>query len=133
GGSIAEILVVPGQRVRADPVLLRLHAVDALAEYRRIESEFEAQLRNLLRAPGDAGLRQLVGSLRTEKERAAARLEERLIRAPHGGTVSDVRIRQGQALGVGDVVLSLIDDESDLTVIAFMPGGDRPLIGPGMS
>jgi CheY-like chemotaxis protein len=132
-GTIADILVVPGQRVRPEQVLVRLHDVDAVAEYRRIEGEFEAQLRNLLRAPGDPGLRQTVGSLRMQKERAAAGLEERLIRAPHGGTVSDVRIRQGQALGAGDVVLSLIDDESDLTVIAFLPGGDRPLIQPGMT
>jgi multidrug resistance efflux pump len=132
-GTIAGILVVPGQRVRADQVLVRLHDVDAMAEYRRIEGEFEAQLRNLLRAPGDGGLRQTVGSLRVQKERAAARLEERLIRAPHGGTVSDVRIRQGQALSAGDVVLSLIDDVSDLTVIALLPGGDRPLIEPGMT
>lgn len=132
GGTIADIQVVPGQRVRPEQVLVRLHDVDAVAEYRRIEGEFEAQLRNLLRAPGDPGLRQLVGSLRAQKERAAARLEERLIRAPHGGTVSDVRIRAGQALNAGDVVLSLIDDESDLTVIALLPGGDRPLIEPGM-
>lgn len=132
-GTIASILVVPGQRVRADQVLVRLHDVDAVAEYRRIEGEFEAQLRNLLRAPGDPGLRQTVGSLRAQKERAAARLEERLIRAPHNGTISDVRIRQGQALSAGDVVLSLIDDESDLTVIALLPGGDRPLLEPGMT
>ncbi|HWN70512.1 MAG TPA: HlyD family efflux transporter periplasmic adaptor subunit, partial [Haliangium sp.] len=133
GGTINEILVVPGQRVRPAQILVRLHDVDAVAEYRRIEGEFEAQLRNLLRAPGDPGPRQSVASLRAQKERAAARLEERLIRAPHGGTVSDVRIRAGQALNVGDVVLSLIDDESDLTVIALLPGGDRPLIEPGMT
>jgi biotin carboxyl carrier protein len=132
-GTISEILVLPGQRVRPEQVLVRLYDVDAMAEYRRIEEEFEAQLRNLLRAPGDASLRQTVASLRAQKERAASRLEERLIRAPHGGTVSDVRIRQGQALSVGDVLLSLIDDESDLTVIALLPGGDRPLIEPGMT
>jgi multidrug efflux pump subunit AcrA (membrane-fusion protein) len=131
-GTISEILVVPGQRVRKDQVLVRLHDTDAVAEYRRIEEEFEAQLRNLLRAPGDAGLRQTVASLRAQKDRAASQIEERLIRAAHGGTVSDVRIRQGQALSPGGVLLSLIDDESDLGVIALMPGGDRPLIAPGM-
>lgn len=131
-GTISEVLVVPGQRVRDDEILVRLHDADAMAEYRRIEEEFEAQLRNLLRAPGDAGLRQTVASLRAQKERAASQLEERLVRAPHGGTVSDVRIRQGQALSPGNVLLSLIDDQSDLSVIALLPGGDRPLIAPGM-
>ena len=131
-GTISEILVVPGQRVREGEILVHLHDTAAVAEYRRIEEEFEAQLRNLLRAPGDAGLRQTVASLRAQKDRAASQIEERLIRAAHSGTVSDVRIRQGQALSPGDILLSLIDDESDLGVIALMPGGDRPLIAPGM-
>lgn len=131
-GTIAEVLVVPGKRVRDDEVLVRLYSADAAAEYRRIEEEFEAQLRNLLRSPGDPGLRQTVASLRSLKERAASELEERLIRAPHGGTISDVRIRAGQALSPGDVLLSLMDDESDLDLIALLPGGDRPLIAPGM-
>lgn len=131
-GTIAEVLVVPGQRVRAGDLLVRLYSADAEAEYQRIEDEFEGQLRNLLRSPGDSGLRQNVASLRALKERAASELEERLIRAPHGGTVSDVRIRSGQALSPGDVLLALIDDERDLDVIVLLPGGDRPMIAPGM-
>ena len=82
------------------------------------------------RAPGDGGLRQTVGSLRVQKERAAARLEERLIRAPHAGTVSDVRIRQGQALSAGDVVLSLIDILAALArrAAARAPIGDLRIV-----
>ncbi len=131
-GTIASVLVVPGQRVRAGQVLVELYDDDAAAEYRRIEEEFEAQLRNLLRSPGDPGVRQAVGSLRAQKERAASRVEERLIRAPAAGTISDVRIRPGQALSPGELVMSLLGDDADLSVIALLPGGDRPLLRPGM-
>ncbi|ACY18314.1 HlyD family efflux transporter periplasmic adaptor subunit [Haliangium ochraceum] len=132
-GTIEEIYVVPGQRVRAGQVLVRLHDIDALVEYQRINDDFEAQLRNLLRTPSDLGLRQAVAGLRAQREQALALLEERRIRAPHAGTVSDVRIRPGLALATGELLLSLIDDESDLTVVALLPGGDRPLLAPGMT
>ena len=132
-GTIAAVQVVPGQRVAAGDILVRLHDADAMAEFRRSETEFESQLRNLLRSPGDTSLQQSVASLRAQRERALSQVEERRLRAPHAGTVSDVRIRAGQALSPGQLVMSLIDEQADLTAIILLPGSDRPLIEPGMS
>ncbi|GAB4570334.1 MAG: hypothetical protein Tsb0020_25030 [Haliangiales bacterium] len=131
-GTIAAVQVVPGQRVAAGDILVRLHDADAMAEFRRSETEFESQLRNLLRSPGDTSLQQSVASLRAQRERALSQVEERRLRAPHAGTVSDVRIRAGQALSPGQLVMSLIDEQADLTAIILLPGSDRPLIETGM-
>jgi len=45
--------------------------------------------------------------------------------------VSDVRIRPGQHLSVGEVVVALVREDSPLEVVAMLPGGSRPLLARG--
>ena len=71
--------------------------------------------------------------LRAQRDLAEARLAERIIRAPQAGTISDVRIRPGQQLQPGDVLLSLVDADAPCVVIAMVPGHFRPQLAKGMS
>jgi membrane fusion protein (multidrug efflux system) len=131
-GSIESVLVVPGQRVREGQLLARFYDAEETAELDRLEQQFESQLVEFLRNPNDDDISRALAATRGEKERAEARLEERHARAPHDGVISDVRVRTGQHLAPGDVVLSLIRDDSDLSVIALLPGADRPQLRSGM-
>lgn len=130
--TVESVEVRPGQRVRAQQVLVRLYFAGEAAELRRIEHEFELQLIRMLRDPGDAAARSALTSLRAQRELARARLEERTIRAPQAGVVSDIRIHLGQQLQPGELVLSLIGESSGFRLVAMIPGYYRPLVRPGM-
>lgn len=131
-GTLASVAVVPGQQVEAGTVLARLHDDAEIAELQRIEAEWQARLRDYLFEPANASARQALASLRAERDRARARIQERAVRAPHAGVVGDVRVRPGQYLAPGDLVLTLERGSTDAYVIALLPGADRPQIRPGM-
>ena len=132
-GTVASIDVQPGRRVAVGDVLVQLYEGQESAELDRVRKEFELQLVKLLRDPADATARIAITGLRAQRDLAEARLAERIIRAPQAGTISDVRIRPGQQLQPGDVLLSLVDADAPCVVIAMVPGHFRPQLAKGMS
>jgi multidrug resistance efflux pump/GAF domain-containing protein len=131
-GAMAELVVDPGQRVERDQLLARLDDEQARGELARVEAAWNTQLRARLLDPSDAATAAAVVGLRRQLHEARAELAEREIRAPEPGVVGDLRIRPGQHIAVGQVVLSLSSDELSQRVIALMPGADSPRIEPGM-
>lgn len=131
-GTVSEVAVQPGQRVESGRLLVRFYGAREAAELERIERELEMQLIARLRNPADTGAERALLSLRAERELAQARLAERELRAPRAGVVSDLRVRPGQRIAPGQVLLSLAGEGSDPTVLALLPGEYRPLIRPGM-
>lgn len=132
-GTVSSVAVSAGQRVRAGEVLVRLYDADEKAELDRVKEDLDAQLRARMLDPGDVATRQAVSSLRAQWQRARARLEERTVRAPRAGTVVDIRARESQHVSPGELIAALVDDDPQLSVIAFLPGADRPKLHPGMS
>lgn len=132
GGTVASVNVRPGQRVDRGQLLARLYAAGEAAELERIEQELDLQTIELLRNPGDPGVRSTIVSLNAQRDLAASRLDARSLRAPHAGIVNDVRIRPGQDLQAGDVALSLLGERAGFRIVAVLPGQYRPLIRPGM-
>lgn len=131
-GSVRSIEVRAGQRVEAGQALVRLEAAREAAELDRLQRELDLQLVKLLRDPADQAARQAFASLRAERELAAVKLEEKTIRAPHAGRAGDLRIRSGQRLEAGDVVVTLLGDDARGSLVAMLPGQYRPQLRPGM-
>jgi membrane fusion protein (multidrug efflux system) len=131
-GTVAAVEVQPGQRVAAKQLLVRFYDAQESAELDRIDREFELQLVKTLRSASDQEARTALGLLRAQKEQAQSRLESRSVRAPSAGVVSDVRIRTGQLLGAGDIVLTLVRDDARFGIVAMLPGQYRPLLKPHM-
>jgi membrane fusion protein (multidrug efflux system) len=132
-GTVEEVLVQPGQHVATGQLLVRFNVASESAELERLTMEFDGTLVKLLRDPNDQAARQALTSLRAQKELASARVAQRSVRAPHAGIVSDLRIRRGQLLQAGDLVLSLNGQGTRFYVVAFLSGQYRPLVHPGMS
>ena len=132
-GTVHTIEARSGQRVAAGDLLIRLQSWQAEAELSRAQREFDLQLMKTLRDPADAQARQTLTALRTQKDLANARLEQLFIRAPRAGVVGDVRIRPGQAVATGDVVLHLLDADRKPSILAIVPAQYRPQLRPGMS
>ncbi|MCK4342137.1 MAG: hemolysin D [Phycisphaerae bacterium] len=113
-GTVAAIKVQAGDPVEAGHLLIHFHDAEELAEYKQLEHAYDLQLINNLRDPLDQATRQELKRLRTQRELAAARLDERCVRAPRAGMVGDIRIRAGQHFMPGDILLTLLpDDERD--------------------
>jgi membrane fusion protein (multidrug efflux system) len=130
-GRVTSVEVRPGQRVKEGQVLVRFFAGQEQASLERYNQEFELHLMRRMRDLSDEGASQALSTLRAEKELAEFQLEQRVVRAPVAGVVSDVRIRRGQHLTEGEVVVSLVQEDSPLELIAMLPGGSRPLLSKG--
>ncbi len=133
GGNVLSIPVAPGDRVEPGAVIARLDDTEQRAAVDRLDHEFETQLRNHMVNPGDAAADTALRNLRHDLDIAHTALDERLIHAPIGGVVGDVRVRPSQHLEPGDVVASVVDSLEGLEVIALLPGEDRPRLAPGMT
>ena len=123
--------VRPGQRVAGGPGLVTLPLREETVSLERIQREFELQLIRVLRDPADEAARQTLTSLRAERELAEARQQARILRAPHEGVVTDLRIRPGQYVTPGESVVSVVGDTVEVSLVALLPGGQRPLLEPG--
>lgn len=132
-GNLVSVEVRPGERVEAGQLLARLYGVQEAAELERIRREFEIGLVQRLRDPADSTTERSLGALRAQKTLAERRLEERSVRAPHAGTVGDVRVQPGQHLTPGQSILTLDRPTARLGVVVLIGGQSRPLIRPGQS
>jgi len=130
-GRVTSVEVRPGQRVKEGQILVRFFAGMEQASLERYNQEFELHLLRRMRDLSDEGANQALSTLRAEKELAEFQLEQRGVRAPVAGVVSDVRIRRGQHITEGEVVVSLVQEDSPLELIAMLPGGSRPLLSKG--
>ncbi|HEX6838278.1 MAG TPA: HlyD family efflux transporter periplasmic adaptor subunit [Polyangia bacterium] len=131
-GTVASVSVQPGQRVSAGQPLVRFFMEQDEAELERLQKEFDLQLLRLLRDPADNAGRESLSALRAQRELAVARLEQHTVRAPRAGVVSDVRIRPGQHLAVGEWILTIVGDDAHMRLVALLPGRYRPMLKPGL-
>lgn len=130
--SVAQVFAQPGQHVEAGTPLVQFVADDQDAERTRLASELDLQLVRVLRDPSDQAARQTLTSLRAEKDLADAKVAQRLLRAPRAGVIRDVRVRPGEHLDPGDLIVSIVGDAAPVSLIAVLPGRYRPLLKPGM-
>ena len=130
-GVVSTVEVKPGDLVEAGHILVRFNDVAERDQLDKVTKEFNLQLIKRLQDPLDASTQQVLASLRAQKALAEHTLEERRLRAPHPGAVSDIRIRPGQQLNSGDKILSLLPENSAFRLVALVPGHYRPMIKLG--
>ena len=135
GGSVTSIEVAAGQRVTRDQLLVRLHDVEQSNRVRALDSELERKLVAYLQTPSDPNVRQSLSALVAERDSSTANLDARAIRAPHDGIVREVLVNVGQRLEPGRIAVAIARDDGpeQLSVVAFLPGGDRPRVHAGQA
>jgi membrane fusion protein (multidrug efflux system) len=130
-GTVTGVEVSPGQHVASGQLLVRFDDARERADLESTEREFNLQLINHLRDPGNAAAEQALLSLRAARELARARVEERALRAPAAGVVNDVLVRPGQYMQPGQAVLSMAAGAAEPAVAVVVPGQYRPQLRPG--
>ena len=129
-GNIEKVLVSSGQRIEAGQTLATFYSPEESTQLKRLELEWQASLRAYLANRSDLAARNAVSSLRLQRNQL---LDKLTLRAPHGGIVNDVRTASGQHSERGETLLSISQPGEALSVIAFLPGADRPQLEVGMS
>jgi membrane fusion protein (multidrug efflux system) len=133
GGVVMAVDATAGDRVTAGQVLVRFHTESERQEVAHLDREFELKLVQQLLHPSAEPTRQSLAGLRAARELAAVRLRDRQVTAPAAGVVRNLRVRPGQMLQPGDVVLTLVDeDHAAYSVVALLPGQFRPMLRAGM-
>ncbi len=130
--TVESVDVHPGQWVDVGTVLVRLHDTEETGELARATSEFDLQLIRMLRDPNDTVAKQTLSALRAKKDQAASAVEQRTLRATEAGYVSDVRVRPGQHVNPGELIVAVAPkDAAQVSLVALVPADYRPMLKPG--
>ena len=133
GGTVVATYVQPGQTVKAGELLVQLHDDSESAELGEVLIEYERQLGTFLFDPGSKEAKSALSSIAARRQKAKQVLDARSIRAPRDGVVSDLRVREGSRLEAGSYILTVADANTMPTMIALLPGQDRPRLRSGMT
>ncbi|HTR50586.1 MAG TPA: HlyD family efflux transporter periplasmic adaptor subunit [Kofleriaceae bacterium] len=131
-GTVDELYVQSAQQVHKGDLVVKLASAKEDADLEQARTEYEAAVQQYLIDSSDETLKKTLVTAKASKERAEASLEQRTVRAPCDGTVSDVRIRVGGALQFGEPILTIVAPGTEPELWAFLPGSDRPRLHPGM-
>lgn len=129
-GTVVALSVHSDQWVQKGQVLIELDSAAQQQELAKCEQDIEQQSVRLLRNLADSHARSLLPSLHAQRSLLRAQLDRRQVRSPHDGQILDLRLRVGQRLSPGDVVVSLSTQDA-FELVALLPGHARPAIQPG--
>ena len=129
--TVQDVAVVPGERVQVGQLLVRLNDEEQAAAVRRAEQELDVQLAVCLRDPLDESARRSAASLRFQLEYAGEMLATRQLTAPEAGVVRDVRIRPGQSVTPGQLLVTISRADNRLSLIVMLPGYYQPQLAVG--
>lgn len=128
-GGLAKALY--DEDVRADAALRSADAAVAVAETGLASAEQSLLiLENGARDIDLASLRASVLAAEASRDNVAAQYRRYIVTAPFDGVVATLPARAGQAIGVGQTVVSLVNP-SALEVVAYVSDQDRPFIETG--
>jgi len=132
--TVEEVLVRPGQLVDVGAVLVRMYNVEENNELARASRELDMALVRMLRDPNETGVKQSLAARRASRDQAKNVVDSRTVRAELQGYVSDVRVRTGQHVNAGEVLLAVAPKGSaQVSLVAMLPADYRPMLKSGLS
>lgn len=130
-GTIDEVMVQPGQAVAKGAPILRLKSAGELDELANAKKDLENARRAFMVDRSDEN-KKTTANASTRYRTAESKLEQRTIRADVAGTISDVRVRSGQPLQLGDPIVTIVSSQNTLPEVwAFLPAKDHPRLKVG--
>ncbi|MBL9019399.1 MAG: HlyD family efflux transporter periplasmic adaptor subunit [Myxococcales bacterium] len=133
-GTVEKLAVAPGQAVAKGTILVKLQAAAEQDELANAKAELDNATRPYLSEQSDETAKKQLASIWARYNTAKSKLEQRTIRAPKAGTISDIRTRGGALLQPGDPIAMIVEGGNTLPeVFAFLPAKDRPRLFPGQT
>jgi len=128
GGTVDKVFVKENEAVKKGDPLLRLNSPEEASQLVATETEWRATQIQFLFDQTDAQVGKALVSAATARDHALARVEARTVRAPRDGVVTNLHVKEGLAVQLGSYVMQITDENSEIEVLAFLPGRDGPRI-----
>lgn len=130
-GVVDRVLVEQGDGVAPGDTLVRLRADDEQSVVNGLQLQLGLSMREQFYGPNNEVAAARVADLQSALNLARTRLRERMVLAPRLGLVQTVRVKSGEAVTPGQVLISMGDRVSRYQLIALLPGRYGPLVEPG--
>jgi multidrug resistance efflux pump len=131
-GTVEKVFVKENEAVKKGDPLLRLASPEETAQLAQSETEWHDTQIQFLFDQTDEQIRKSLMSAATARDHALARVEARTVRAPRDGVVTNLHVKEGLAVQLGSYVLQITDENSEIEVLAFLPGADGPRVRASM-
>jgi multidrug efflux pump subunit AcrA (membrane-fusion protein) len=125
-GTVEKVFVKNNEAVKKGDPLIVFTSPDEAAQLAAAEREWADTQTQFLFDQTDAQLSKQLASAATQRDHALARLEARTIRAPRDGVVANLHVKEGVPLSVGGYIMQITDENSEIEILAFLPGKDGP-------
>ena len=134
-GTVDKLAVAPGQAVAKGTILVKLQAAAEQDELTNAKAELDNATRAYLSEQSDENTKKQLASIWARYNTAKSKLEQRTIRSPKAGTISDIRTRNGALLQPGDPIAMIVEAGGNTLpeVYAFLPAKDRPRLFKGQT
>jgi hypothetical protein len=127
-GIVDKVFVAENEAVKKGDPVIRLNSPEEAAQLAQAETQWHDTQVQFLFDQRDEQTRRSLVSAATTRDRALASVEARTIRAPRDGVVTNLHVKPGVAVSLGSYVLQITDENSEIEVLAFLPGKDGPRI-----
>jgi multidrug resistance efflux pump len=131
-GTVERVFVKENEAVRKGDPLVRLASPEEVAQLAQSETEWRDTQIQFLFDQTDEQVRKSLMSAATARDHALARVEARTVRAPRDGVVTNLHVKEGLAVQLGGYVMQITDENSEIEVLAFLPGADGPRVRTAM-
>jgi biotin carboxyl carrier protein len=128
GGTVDKVFVKENEAVKKGDPLLRLNSPEETSQLAASETEWRDTQIQFLFDQTDPQISKALVSAATARDHALARVEARTVRAPRDGVVTNLHVKEGLAVQLGGYVMQITDENSEIEVLAFLPGKDGPRI-----
>lgn len=127
-GTIEHVLVDVGEYVVEGQILLEFYSQYEKDELKRAQEEYEAAVRRWLFQP-DA--ENQVVQARERLNAAQIQREKFILRAAETGRINDIRVRSGQSVKPGQVLMTQGESQQSQSIHLYLPGQMRPKLAIG--
>ena len=131
-GSVERYFVDPNEYVHAGDPIAQLSSQQQKADYAQAKAEDDNAIRSFLWDETDEQARKSVKSAGIALTHAQAQLDQRIVRAPCDGRLSELAFGKGESIQAGQQLATIFVPGSKPVAYAYLPFSDRPRIRPDM-
>jgi multidrug efflux pump subunit AcrA (membrane-fusion protein) len=131
-GNVETLEVKPGQWVEKDAVLVRMYNAEEMRQLELYKKEYDNQVGHYLQDLTDLAAKEMMNQARKNLDQVKVSTQHSLARAPVAGYVTDVRVRVGQHIVPGEMLLAVAPkDSAEVSIVAMVPADYRPMLQRG--
>ena len=131
-GTVEKVFIKENEAVKKGDPLIRLNSPQEASQLAASETEWRDAEIQFLFDQTDPQVAKQLKTAATARDHSLATVEARTIRAPRDGVVTNLHVKEGVAVQLGGYILQITDENSDIEVLAFLPGTDGPRIRDAM-